>query len=113
MPPLVLVSLLTTSIASLTRPLHAHDHGSPSAVAQSDDGMQCGNRLVTLGDTKADVFLKCGEPALRETPRVLGARAVIIVEEWTYNFGPGRFLRILTFQNSVLRSIKAGAYVQP
>jgi hypothetical protein len=75
--------------------------------------MQCGNSLVTLGDTRADVFLKCGEPTFKEMRSEPHRRAVVVVEEWTYNFGPGRFLRILTFRNSVLSSIKAGAYVEP
>lgn len=31
------------------------------------DSMRCGNKLVSIGDRKAEVLIKCGEPMLRET----------------------------------------------
>lgn len=31
------------------------------------DSMRCGNKLVSTGDKKAEVLIKCGEPLLRET----------------------------------------------
>ncbi len=34
----------------------------------------------------------------------------VTIEEWTYNLGPNRFLRILTFRNGVLANIKTGGY---
>jgi len=38
------------------------------------DGMRCGNSLVSTGDTKAEVLIKCGEPLTRD---------VIAIEENT------------------------------
>jgi len=31
------------------------------------DGMRCGNNLISTGDTKAEVLIKCGEPLTTET----------------------------------------------
>lgn len=31
------------------------------------DAMRCGNKLVSIGDSKAEVLIKCGEPMMRET----------------------------------------------
>ena len=31
------------------------------------DSMRCGNKLVSNGDTKAEVLIKCGEPLTRDT----------------------------------------------
>ena len=31
------------------------------------DSMRCGNSLVSVGDKKAEVLIKCGEPMLQET----------------------------------------------
>jgi len=36
-------------------------------VAEGSDSMRCGNSLVSVGDRKAEILLKCGEPMLRET----------------------------------------------
>lgn len=36
-------------------------------VHAADHHMRCGTKLVSLGDTKAEVLLTCGEPLLKET----------------------------------------------
>ena len=84
--------------------------------------LSCGNRLVNLGDKKVEVLLKCGEPALVERweDTIIAYRdfqgAVIkgsaihrYVEEWTYNFGPNRFLYFLRFTDDKLSNIEQGS----
>jgi len=79
--------------------------------APAHAAMRCGSRLVTSGDHKIEVLSKCGHPALVETRlhhhpirlphhahglyhhRLLAAE----IEEWTYNFGPRRFMRLVQF----------------
>jgi hypothetical protein len=34
----------------------------------------------------------------------------VVIEEWTYNFGPTRFIRYLTFENEKLVNIVTGDY---
>ena len=31
------------------------------------DSMRCGNKLISTGDKKAEVLIKCGEPLTQET----------------------------------------------
>ncbi|MCI0505265.1 MAG: DUF2845 domain-containing protein [Gammaproteobacteria bacterium] len=33
----------------------------------ADTSMRCGTKLISVGDSKADVLLNCGEPMLKET----------------------------------------------
>lgn len=37
-------------------------------------------------------------------------RRLVIVEEWTYNHGPGRFMDHLRLENGVVRHIQSGDY---
>lgn len=80
---------------------------SPGAWA-----LRCGQLLVVEGDYKLDVYRKCGEPYYRESrveyrairirnPGIEQERWVpVTVEEWTYNFGPTRFMETLIFENN-------------
>jgi hypothetical protein len=79
---------------------------------------ECSEQIVSVGDSKADVLAKCGEPSLKDThveefrEKLDGATRTVFVtvEEWTYNLGPSRFVRILTFRNSKLSGIRTGNY---
>jgi Protein of unknown function (DUF2845) len=79
---------------------------------------ECTEQLVSVGDSKTDVLARCGEPSLKdshaeETREKLGdmeRKVFATVEEWTYNLGPTRFVRILTFRNSRLTDIRTGNY---
>jgi hypothetical protein len=69
-------------------------------------GLRCGNDLVDVGDSKIDVLAKCGEPVVRdewyEEESFRRSSVSIRVEEWTYNFGPTRFIYFLKFKNGRL-----------
>ena len=79
---------------------------------------ECSEQYVSIGDSKTDVLAKCGEPTLKnthvdefkerldDTTRTVS----VTVEEWSYNLGPTRFVRILTFRNSRLTNIRTGNY---
>jgi len=80
---------------------------------------ECSEQVVTIGDSKSDVLAKCGEPYLKdghleELSEKLESGQVrktfVNVEEWTYNLGPARFVRILTFKNGKLVDISTGGY---
>ena len=98
-----------------------------------NDDFHCGNKLVSLGDRKYEVLVKCGQPSYRDShyerrikrdfyrdlnpPREseryrepLFAEETVEVEEWVYNFGSNRLLRFLTFENGILVSIETGDY---
>lgn len=83
---------------------------------------RCGSDLVEKGDRKIEVLRKCGEPAsvdeweeLRRVPASRysmsrGGLEQVRVEEWTYNFGPQRFLQIYRFENGRVTRMEFGGY---
>jgi len=80
---------------------------------------ECSEQIVSVGDSKSDVLAKCGEPTWKDTRQEefnekqgMGqVRDIFVtIEEWTYNLGSNRFVRILTFRNGKLFDIKSGNY---
>lgn len=79
----------------------------------------CERSIVSSGETKMEVRMKCGEPTSidiigeelleRKTPD-LEDRIFATIEEWTYNLGPNRFIRIYRFNNGRLAQIETGGY---
>jgi hypothetical protein len=97
--------------------------GETAAFRGGSTSMRCGTVLISLGDTKLETLLKCGEPVWREVltggcyPSSYSRRTNVryrnfsgFLEEWTYNFGPQQFMRILRFQNGRLVDIELGEY---
>jgi hypothetical protein len=80
---------------------------------------RCPNGLINEGITKYEVLMKCGEPTFtdeRTEERVTKTgegshtRYTVEIEEWTYNFGSRKFLRILTFHSGKLIRIATRGY---
>lgn len=91
----------TASILSALAVLAA----APSAQA----GLRCGMSLIQEGDSAALVKLECGEPLLTQTIALDNtSKTQGVVEQWTYDLGPGRFLRIVTFEGGKVASIEKG-----
>jgi hypothetical protein len=95
-----------------------------AAVASSESSFRCDGGLVAVGDLTVDLLGKCGDPALRD---VLVAEAGVAtlrkdplavdafsteaaVEQWTFNFGPNRFLMIVTVESGHVVRIERGGY---
>lgn len=78
--------------------------------------LRCGTSLVRLGDGKLEVLKKCGEPFwrdvhVREQAGILPeTSSTVVVDVWTYNFGPESFLYFLTFENGRLVEVRTGDY---
>lgn len=82
-------------------------------------GPACGDRVISVGDSKTDILIKCGEPLYKDSHQEevrerfddSSSRTVVVtVEEWTYNFGPQRFMRIITLRNNQVVDIRTGGY---
>ena len=84
---------------------------------------RCGNAIVVEGDSSYRVRKKCGEPDSIERSVIYKTRAVhrgyryvgsedysVVIEEWTYNLGPNKFIRLLRFENGVLKTIGNTGY---
>lgn len=88
--------------------------------ARAESSLNCGNNLVSIGDSKAEVFKVCGEPAWRErydeewwqkeAEKGIRRGGSVAHEIWTYNFGPQRFMQDLHFENNRLVRIERGDY---
>lgn len=96
------------------------------------EGMRCGNRLVSKGDSTYSVRSRCGEPndATRrvetrterrrvrvacgrgdaQCDRVQEVSTDVVVDEWIYDFGPQQFVRYLTFLDGKLARVETGSY---
>jgi len=95
-----------------------------AAAAQT---FKCRNDLVNVGDARATVLLKCGEPVVRDSfcrplpapgsRPASGARPGQIVpcenvDEWIYNPGYGQFMTTLRFVEGRLVAIEYGDRVK-
>jgi hypothetical protein len=77
------------------------------------DGVRCGENLVGLGDTEAQVLDRCGEPTTRARKTFDGRRShraghgrpALTWDQWVYDAGPTAFVRILTFDAAAGRLI--------
>jgi hypothetical protein len=97
--------------------------------------LRCGGKLVSEGDPKSKVLKICGEPAATQqrtivrsgVPRSLdhasqrsGSReelllntrsyVEVLVEEWTYNFGPRKLMRVVRFENGLVSDVTQLGY---
>ena len=65
-----------------------------ATVAHAETNMRCDNGILSLGDSKYDTLTKCGEPAMKDSfPQPVGTgSATVTIDEWTYDFGPSRFV---------------------
>ena len=96
---------------------------SPLSSAQAQS-LRCKGDFASVGDNKASILQKCGEPMLRdafcgastpaggkrpERPKDGGRQqGCVDVDEWTYNPGYGQFLTTLRFENGKVVSIAYG-----
>jgi len=93
-----------------------------SIAPAAADGMRCGSRLVSDGDSMYLVQARCGAPddannwVEYRTERIkVGSvwveRTVEVkYERWTYDFGTDRLIRFVVFENGRLIKIDTGPY---
>ena len=76
--------------------------------------LRCHNSVLTVGDSSAELLLKCGNPLLVE-PLTASALSrdgeltqISAGERWTFDMGKGYFMQIVTLQNGVIQKIEDG-----
>lgn len=95
--------------------------GMCMSVQVHAESMRCGKKVVKTGDSTSKVLATCGEPFQREFVGVEKSKIKeeidqgsvtetkeVKVEKWTYNFGAGTLLRLLTFKDGMLVEIETG-----
>jgi hypothetical protein len=94
------------------------------ALPAAADSIRCDGGIVQSGDTTLDLIGKCGLPAVREADDVGRSRARLAgdrsafsatevtttVERWTYDFGPSRFLQVVTLSGGRVSTVERGGY---
>lgn len=82
------------------------------AAPAATQSFACDGQVVSVGDYKADVFLKCGEPFFRDAYYARGTgpapRGCQTMEQWAYRRGTGQHLAILIFREGRLERIEYG-----
>jgi hypothetical protein len=85
------------------------------------ESLRCGGNIARIGDGKASIQIKCGEPVSSYSfckPLIVvpegrdlvdsSSAACVPVDEWTYAPGSGQFVTTLIFQNGSLSAIRYG-----
>ena len=92
-------------------------------LASPAQALRCGQRLITAGDHSSRLLRFCGEPLSVESgyaqqlyigdatatffPRILKD---VHIQEWTYNFGPTRLMRVVRLENGIVTDIRSIGY---
>jgi hypothetical protein len=87
---------------------------------------RCGTKLVSEGDTRAEVIAKCGDPTdiveqrsvyrrpmiwANGRPHYIGRDFMEVpVESWVYNLGPNKLMRRLRFEDGLVAEIETLGY---
>jgi hypothetical protein len=89
------------------------------------ESIYCGNRVIAVGTSSAELQAACGEPAQVSKSSMLsgsagrvrgsggmvaGSAEDIQVETWTYNFGPDRLMERIRIENGVIVDMASLGY---
>jgi Protein of unknown function (DUF2845) len=86
----------------------------PVASVAEGDTFQCGKKLVTVGDTSAEVAAKCGSPTrvawVNGQQNQPSVTIDVSVETWLYNFGPNRLMMRVHIEGGTVVEIDSVGY---
>jgi hypothetical protein len=94
------------------------------AAVSPAHALRCGTGVVNPGDSTLKLLHLCGQPTLKEQQsrrvlqrtydRIRGAYyddyISVPYEVWTYNFGPRRFIQLITIEDGKIKDIESGGY---
>ena len=106
-----------------------------SLLPETAHAFRCGSKLVKEGMHEAQVIAACGEPTTRrdlgvavryydyryyrrtspgwssyKSPGYGHLASEVVITEYTYNFGPRKFMRRLVFEGGILETIETIGY---
>ncbi len=92
-------------------------------TASNAYAMRCGTRLIAKGDHISKLLRYCGEPDFAQNrsarrsyynryDRVLytGLFEEVLIQEWTYNLGPNKLMRVVKMENGVVVDVRHLGY---
>lgn len=83
------------------------------------ESLDCIGGIVSVGDSRVDLVMKCGEPDWKDShdeviserlDSVTKRKLIVAVDVWTYNYGPSQLIRIVTMKNGRIAEIQTGGY---
>lgn len=102
---------VAATLAALAAPAAAHA-----------DSLRCTGGLVSVGDARLDLLARCGPPTLRDRRvderwtvagtegAAVGRKVSVVVEEWSYDFGPNAFTCLVRLENGRIVAMERGSY---
>lgn len=84
----------------------------------AEAAMHCGQRIVTVGDSAAKLLRFCGKPETVARWRaertyvtkhgllLPGLVEEVWIEDWTYNFGPNKLMRLVRVEDGVVTNVR-------
>jgi Protein of unknown function (DUF2845). len=85
-----------------------------STSVLAEGSMRCGNSIISVGDTKTEMLLKCGTPISTDVKTNIiknenGTQSVIQTGEiFTMDMGKDKFMALVTIENGVITHIEDG-----
>jgi len=93
------------------------------SAASSANAMRCGTKLIARGDHVSKILQYCGEPDYTQSRRAQrsyhnryghvlysGFYEEVLIEEWTFNLGPHKLMRVVKLENGIVRDIEHLGY---
>jgi hypothetical protein len=87
------------------------------------NAMRCGTRLIAKGDHISKLLRYCGDPDFVQSRaaqrsfhnrygQVLyaGLYEEVLIQEWTYNLGPHKLMRVVKMENGVVSEVRHLGY---
>ncbi len=103
------VTLEAGRVVSITRGSYGYSM-PPPPPAPPIPRASCDHSVLRTGMSTFDVLALCGEPAFQDLAVEVWAGGEVVVEIWTYDFGPRAFVRFLKFLDGKLAKIETGSY---
>ncbi len=85
-----------------------------SGSALAEGSLRCGSSVISVGDTKTEMIMKCGSPVSSDpkttvTENENGTKSVVQVGEiLTMDMGKDKFMALVTVENGVITHVEDG-----
>lgn len=85
-----------------------------STSALAEGSMRCGSSIISVGDMKTEMLMKCGTPMSTDVKTTLiknenGTQSVVQTGEiFTMDMGKDKFVALVTIENGIITHIEDG-----
>ena len=85
-----------------------------STSALAEGSMRCGSSIISVGDMKTEMLMKCGTPMSTDVKTTLiknenGTQSVVQTGEiFTMDMGKDKFVALVTIENGTITHIEDG-----